>query len=106
MDAGLQTPTYPRDPGPTHVDEVSCQGNERRLSDCLSSRIYECITSLDAGVRCQTCVPGSNKSAAMIGILSSIIVLLVLLLVFVGIGGLVYPRCIRSKIKDKKYFSR
>ena len=49
---------------------------------------------------------GSNKSAIAIGILSFMTVLLVLLLVFVGVGGLTYPRCVRPWSKDKRYLSR
>ena len=47
----------------------------------------------------------SNSSQLVSGVLGFVIALLVLLLVVAGVG-LAYPRCIRSRVKDKKYLSR
>ncbi len=50
--------------------------------------------------------PRSTSGGAAVGVLSAIIVLLLLLLVALGGMVLAYPRCIRSRVKDKKYLSR
>ena len=47
--------------------------------------------------------PGSSQLVG--GVLGFVIPVLVLLLVVAGVG-LAYPRCIRSRVKDKKYLSR
>ena len=47
----------------------------------------------------------SNSTQLVGGVLGFVIALLVLLLVVAGVG-LAYPRCIRSRVKDKKYLSR
>ena len=47
----------------------------------------------------------SNSSQLVGGVLGFVIAVLVLLLVVAGVG-LAYPRCIRSRVKDKKYLSR
>ena len=47
---------------------------------------------------------GSTNSP-VVGILSFLIILLAFLLVLAG-AGLAYPRCIRSRMKDKKYLSK
>ena len=48
---------------------------------------------------------GSNSSQLVGGVLGFVIAVLVLLLVVAGVG-LAYPRCVRSRVKDKKYLSR
>ena len=47
----------------------------------------------------------NNNSALIVRVLGFVIAVLVLLLVVAGVG-LAYPRCIRSRVKDKKYLSR
>ncbi len=50
-------------------------------------------------------MPQSSLPILLKGIFGSIITLLLLLLIVAGVG-LAYPCCIRSRVKDKKYFSR
>ncbi len=47
----------------------------------------------------------SNNSTLLGGVLGFIIALLVMLLIVAGVG-LAYPRCIRSRVKDKRYLSK
>ena len=47
----------------------------------------------------------TQNSAATVGVLVSIITVLLFLLLL-AVLGLAYPRCIRSKVKDKKHLSK
>lgn len=78
---------------------------QQNYSYCISSIYGPLMSSFCHTFQTETLGSTSGSNNA-VGILSSVIVVLILLLVLVGIGGLAYPRCIRSRIKDKKYLSR
>ncbi len=74
-----------------HYCVTAIYNNSNEASKCGS----ETVTTL------------SQASGARLteGILSLVIIILVVLLIVAGIG-LAYPRCIRSRVKDKKYLSK
>ena len=103
----------------SHTSTIQVLGSDTRMEydRLVPQQNYSCcISSIYGSQLSSSCltfktevlgsVSGSNKSATAIGILCFMTVLLVLLLVLVGVGGLTYPRCLRLRIKDRKYLSR
>jgi hypothetical protein len=49
--------TFGQGIGPTFLDDVNCNGEERRLYDCMHNGIgrHDCDHGQDAGVACLEC---------------------------------------------------
>ena len=72
---------------------------------CCVIAVYGTLTSHSCELFQTSPSHGSNSSQLVGGVLGFVIAVLVLLLVVAGVG-LAYPRCISSRVKDKKYLSR
>ena len=95
----------------THTITIQVLGTatEAEYSQLIPEQQYTCCVFAIYGTQiaqfCQNCATKSKSERHVVGVLGFVIAVLVLLLVVAGVG-LAYPRCIRSRVKDKKYLSK
>ena len=106
------TITYTSTSNQTYTISTQVLGTatEVEYSQLIPQQQYTCCVIAVYGTQnFESCDPfqtsGSLNSQLVGGVLGFVIAVLVLLLVVAGVG-LAYPRCVRSRMKDKKYLSR
>ena len=93
------------------LSDAPLPGNVNITANSASSSITTTLApshpnpSQSTAFKCNPEAISGGPNSVVVGVLASIIVVLLFLLLL-AVLGLAYPRCIRSKVKDKKHFSR